>query len=184
MKIKAAILAFAVILCLTACGGKGVVIDENEVIEGNGTSSLTKGEAVYSCSGDDIYKDGEKLVTVEGIKDEKLFALGDFLYVNTSDGSKQITLDGQKVKTFGAGDILITKGRWIYYMSDKSRVRGMSLYKVDMKNGKELLMYEGETKSFSEENGVFTFVTEDGKIYTNGVNDDSAVEATEDTSEG
>ncbi len=46
------------------------------------------------------------------------------------------------------------------------------------------MMYEGETKSFSEENGVFTFVTEDGKIYTNGVNDDSAVEATEDTSEG
>lgn len=181
---KTKLLVLLVLMCCLAGCGKGVNIDENEVIDGNGTGSLTKGGVVYSCEGDNIYKNGELLVTVEGIKDGKLFALGEYLYVNTKDdGSKQIRLDGSKVRTFGAGDILTLKGRWIYYMSDKSRVRGMSLYKVDMKNGKELLMYEGETKSFEENDGIFTFVTEDGRIYENALNDDTAIDVTNEKTE-
>lgn len=170
MRLIAAALA---ILCLAGCG-KGVALNEDEIIEGNGSASLVKEGSSYSYEDGTIKKDGEILTTVENAKDGKLFALGEYLYANTADGAVQIRISDAKTKKFGAGEILAAKGRWIYYKSDKSRVRGMSLYKIDMKEGREVLLFEGDARLSGEEDNVFTFVTDDGVIYTNELNSDEA----------
>ena len=169
-----AILPLIVIaLCFSGCG-KGVVLDENEVIEGNGSAKVTKAGVIYSYEKGCVKKDGADFAEVQNAKDDKLFALGEYLYANTEDGAVQIRISDAKTKKFGAGDILAAKGRWIYYKSDKSQVRGMSLYKIDMKEGREVLLFEGDPTFEGEENDVLKFVTRDGTVYTNELNSDEA----------
>lgn len=167
----------AAILCLAAC--RGVVLDENETITGNGTAEIVKENVTYTYKSGVIYKDGELLASLENASDESLFALGEYLYANTSDGAMQIRIANGKVKKFGSGLILAAKGRWIYYKSDLSKVRGMSLYKIDMLEGREVLLFEGDPIKAEEDGDTFTFITEDGKVYTNEIDSDAAEEATE-----
>lgn len=169
------------LLCaaLILAGCRGVVLDENEVIPGNGTSEVTKAGVTFLYSGGVILKDGEMLAELEGPADEKLFALGEYLYANTAEGAMQIRISDGRVKKFGSGEILAAKGRWIYYQSDLSKVRGMSLYKIDMIEGRELLLFEGNTVEVSEKDDIFTFTTDEGKVYTNELNSDEAATAME-----
>jgi hypothetical protein len=176
-KISSLFLALIIAFSLSAC--RGVVLDENEVIDGNGTDTLEKAGAIFTYDNGEIKKDGEVLATIEGAEDDSLFALGEYLYVNASEGVMQIRISDGKVKKFGSGVILASKGRWIYYKSDLSKVRGMSLYKIDMMEGREVLLFEGDPISVEENSDVFTFKTSDGKTYTNELNSDEAEEATQ-----
>ena len=95
---KIIIIALALILSailLSGCG-KGVQLDENEVIEGNGSERLVKEGTVYSYENGTIEKDGAEFAKIETAKDDKLFALGEYLYANTSDGAVQIRISDAK----------------------------------------------------------------------------------------
>lgn len=173
-KLKAVLLLLAALICLAGCGG--VVLDENEITEGNGTDSLVKEGAVFTYKDGVIYKEKEVLASLEGASDESLFALGEYLYANTEEGVMQIRISDGKVKKFGSGVILAAKGRWIYYKSDLSKARGMSLYKIDMLEGREVLLFEGGPTGVENEGDNFTFTTADGKVYTNALNSDEAEE--------
>ena len=176
LKIIKVISLFLCVLLLTACG-EGVVLDENEIIEGNGTAELIKEGVPYKYESGVITKNGETIAELTSPKDDKLFALGQYLYANTEDGAMQIRISDGKVKKFGAGDIVAAKGKWIYYKSDKSKVRGMSLYKIDMKEGREVLLFEGNVVDVMEEDDVFAFVTDDKRIFSNVLSEDAAEEA-------
>lgn len=173
-KITALILCVVLSIGVASCG-KGVNLDENEVIAGNGTDKVEKNGVIYTLSNGSIFADGVNICTISST-DNKLFALGEYLYVNTSDGAKQISVSDGKIKKFGTGDILAAKGRWIYYKSDNSKVRGMSLYKVDMIEGRQVLLFEDDVVSTQEiEDGVFLFISPDKTEYVNHVNDDAAL---------
>ncbi len=173
-KLKTVILLLAALICLAGCGG--VVLDENEITEGNGTDSLVKAGAAFTYKDGVIYKENEVLASLEGASDDSLFALGEYLYANTEEGVKQIRISDGKVKKFGAGVILAAKGRWIYYKSDLSKARGMSLYKIDMIEGREVLLFEGDPTEAQNDGDSFTFITSDGKVYTNALDSDEAAE--------
>ncbi len=163
------------LLFAAGCGCEGVVLDENEVIENNGTSKVIRGDVTYTSEGEKVYKNGELLAQVEGAKDDKVFALGEYLYKNTNEGAMQISIEKGKVKKFGSGEILSAKGRWIYYKSDDNKAKVMSMYKVDMIEGRLVFLFEGDTVSVEEtEDNVLLLTTKDGKKYTNGLNSDEA----------
>lgn len=176
-KIKSLFILLAALIALSAC--RGVVLDENEVITGNGTDTVIRENATYTYEGGVIKKDGEALASLSEPSDEALFALGEYLYANTAEGTMQIRISDGRVKKFGSGVILAAKGRWIYYKSDLSQARGMSLYKIDMMEGRELLLFEGNPTEVKEDGDTFIFTTEDGKVYTNELNQDEAQEATD-----
>lgn len=176
MKLKILALVLCLSFILSGCGcGNGVILDENEDIVGNGTWQVTKGGSVYTIMNNTISKDDTVLYEIDNIKNYALFALGEYLYVNTTEGAYQLRLDGSKMSKFGAGEILAAKGRWIYYQSDKSQVRGMSMYKIDMKEGREVLLYEATTISAEQiEPDLFMFTTPEGVRYVNELNSDEA----------
>ncbi len=176
MKRKISALLLCIVFLLSGCGcAKGVILDESETIVGNGTWQVTKGDSVYTIMNNNIMKDDVVLYQIDNIKTYTLFALGEYLYVNTTEGAMQLKLDGSKISKFGAGEILAAKGRWIYYQSDKSQVRGMSMYKIDMKEGREVLLYEATTVSAEQiEPDLFMFTTPEGVRYVNELNSDEA----------
>ncbi len=166
-----------ILLLLSGCANN--VIDENEVIDGNGTDTIVKNGVTYTIENGEIFSDGVPLASLENSTSDTLFAMGNYLYANTEDGAMQISLKNGKVKKFGSGEIIAAKGIWIYYTSDKSEPRGMSLYKIDMTGGKQYTLIQGETvTSVSEDGDTFTFTTESGKTYQNTLSSDTATEKT------
>ena len=165
-----------VVLCLAGCGCSGVVLDENEVIEGNGTNTVVKQGITYTIEGTSIKADGEELYTIEGVKEEKLFALGEYLYVNTNNGVVQAKLDGSKQKQIWSGDVKAAKGRWIYYQSIDNKQKTMTLYKIDMIEGKQLMLFADTMTEVKEiENNVFYFKGESGNEYINELDNDDGM---------
>lgn len=169
----------AVMVCvfiLTGC--KGVVLDENEDIVGNGTWQVTKGGSVYTVYDNIISKDNDVLYEIDDMKAYdgayKLFALGEYLYVNTEKGAMQLALDGKTKKKFGNGEIIAAKGRWIYYQSDDNKVGSMIVYKIDMKEGRQLNVFQDTIEEVREiESNVFYFRGISGNEYVNELNDDN-----------
>ncbi len=172
-KILCFILAVCALLSLAGCSG-GVVLDENEVIENNGTSSVTKGGSVYQNDGGCITKDGEELAVLENVTDDRLFALGEYLYVNTEEGAMQIAVATSKVRKFGNGEIIGAFGRWVYYQSEDNKVGNMIVYKIDMKEGRQLNIFQDTIIEVKEiEDDVIYFKGISGNEYINEVNDDN-----------
>lgn len=161
------------VLCLAGCGCQGVLLDENEVIEGNGTACVIKQGVTYTLEGTSIKADGKELYNIENVKEDKLFALGEYLYVNTKDGVVQLKLDGSKKKQIWSGDIKAAKGRWIYYQSNDNKQKTMTVYKIDMKEGRQLMLFADTMTEVKEiENDVFYFKGESGNEYINELNND------------
>lgn len=174
-KFSAIFLTVLMCVLFVACG-KGVSLDENEAITGNGTTSVTKAGTTYTLTGGKVTAGDTVLYEFDNLINEKLFALGDYLYVNTTDGAMQLSINGGKKHKFGTGEILAAKGRWIYYKSDNSKVRGMSLYKVDMIEGRQILLFEDDIITTEEiKDGTFLFVSPEGTRYVNDINDDAAL---------
>lgn len=187
-KLIALVIVCIMCLMVTSCGSGGVILDENEVISGNGTDKVEKAGVTYVLENGKVKKDGTVLYEFDNLINEKLFALGEYLYVNTIDGAMQLGINKDKITKFGTGEIWAAKGKWVYYTSDNSQVRGMSLYKVDMTEGRIVLLYEDDVVSCEEiENGVFLFTSSEGTEYVNEVNSDEAFYyeewATEDVTE-
>ncbi len=169
---KFLLLLLAVVLLISGC--EGVQIDENEIITGNGTEKIVKGTDVYTVEGNEVTKNSETLYEFDNIKENKLFALGEYLYLNTEKGAMQLTLDGKKAKKFGSGEVVATGGRWIYYQSSDNKVGNMILYKIDMTDGRQLNLFQDtivEVKLI--EDGVFYFKGESGNEYINELNNDN-----------
>lgn len=173
-KIFLAVMVFVFILA----GCRGVVLDENEEIVGNGTWQVTKGGSVYTVYDNTISKDNVVLYEIDDMKtydgSYKLFALGEYLYVNTEKGAMQLTADGKTKKKFGSGEIIAAKGRWIYYQSDDNKVKSMIVYKIDMKEGRQLNVFQDTIEEVMEiDNNVFYFKGISGNEYINELNDDN-----------
>lgn len=165
-------LVLIAVLCISGCGG-GVVLDENEVIEGNGTNTLTKAGVTYTNDGTTVTKDGEALYTFENMTSDRLFALGEYLYVNTQNGAMQLKLDGTKSKRFGSGEIIGAMGRWIYYQSSDNKVGSMIVYKIDMKEGRQLNLFQDTIEEVKVIDGdVFYFKGVSGNEYVNPLDED------------
>lgn len=166
----------AVALFLTGCGCRGVVLDENEVIEGNGTKTVVKNGVTYEIADGEVKRDGEKIYKVENVKEDRLFALGEYLYVNAEDGVWQMREDGTKMKKTWSGEVCAAKGRWIYYQSDNNKQETMTLYKIDMKEGRQLLLFADKMTEVKEiENDVFYFKGESGNEYINALESDEGM---------
>lgn len=165
----------ALCLCL-AFAGCGVKLDENEAIVGNGTWQVTKGDSVYTIMDNTVLKDGGLLYEINNIKEYVLFALGEYLYVNTTDGAMQLYIDGSKMKKFGSGEIIAAGGKWLYYQSDDNKVGNMIVYKIDMVEGRQLNLFQ-DTITYVEqiEPGVFYFKGTSGNEYVNAVNSDKGM---------
>lgn len=168
------IMAFVLVLCICAAlGACGVKLDENEAIVGNGTWQVTKGDSVYAIMDNVITKDNIVLYEIDNIKTYTLFALGEYLYVNTTDGAMQLTLDGSKMKRFGSGEIIAAKGRWIYYQTEDNKVGNMIVYKIDMIDGRQLNLFQDKIVEVEMlDTDVFYFKGESGNEYVNPLNDD------------
>lgn len=172
-RLMAVLLALTFLMGLAACGG-GVKLDENEAIVGNGTWQLTKGDSVYTIMDNVVTKDNAVLYEINNIKDYKLFALGEYLYVNTTEVAMQLKLDGSKIKKFGSGEIIAAKGKWIYYQSEDNKVGNMIVYKIDMITGRQLNIFQDTITAVEEiEPGVFYFAGESGNEYINELNNDN-----------
>lgn len=172
-KLASIILLFALCLSLSGCG-EGVRIDENESIAGNGTWQITKGESVYTIEDNTVSCDGETLYEIDNIKSNNLYALGEYLYVNTTDGAMQLRLDGSKIKKFGNGEVIATGGRYIYYQSSDNKVGNMIVYKIDMIDGSQRNLFQDTITSVELiEDGVFLFEGESGNQYVNELSDEN-----------
>ena len=187
-KLIALVIVCLMCLVIASCGSGGVILDENEVISGNGTDKVEKAGITYVLENGKVKQGETVLYEFDNLINEKLFALGEYLYVNTIDGAMQLGINKDKITKFGTGEIWATKGKWVYYTSDNSQVRDMCLYKVDMTEGRIVLLYEDDVVSCEEiENGVFLFTSSEGTEYVNEVNDDEAFYyeewATEDVTE-
>ncbi|MGM9552106.1 MAG: hypothetical protein ACI3XA_07615 [Clostridia bacterium] len=170
-KFISVILMMCLCLSFASCG---VNLDENEEIIGNGTWQVTKGGSVYTIENNYVTRDNEIICEFDNIKNYNLFALGEYLYVNTTDGAMQITLDGKKIHKFGNGEIIGAKGRWIYYQSEDNKVGNMITYKIDMVEGRQLNLFQDTIVEVEQiENDVFYFKGESGNEYINELNDDN-----------
>lgn len=175
-KVFAIILALTMCFSLAACGCRGVVLDENEVIEANGTEKVIKQGVTYTIDGNKVFADGKELYTIEGVKEQKLFLLGEYLYVNTSKGVVQAKLDGSAQKQIWSGDVKAAKGRWIYYQSIDNKQKTMTLYKIDMIEGRQLMLFADTMTQVKEiENNVFYFKGTSGNEYINELNNDDGM---------
>lgn len=172
-KITAIILALVLALSLAGCGG-GVKLDENEAIVGNGTWQITKGDSVYTIMDNVVQKDGNVLYEIDNIKTYTLFALGEYLYVNTTDGAMQLRTDGSKMKKFGSGEIIAAGGRYIYYQSSDNKVGSMIVYKIDMVDGSQRNLFQDTITSVELiDHGVFLFTGESGNQYVSELDDEN-----------
>ena len=172
-KITAIILSLIMCLALAACG-EGVKLDENEVIVGNGTWQITKGDSVYTIMDNIVTKDEDVLYEIDNIKTYNLYALGEYLYVNTTDGAMQLKLDGSKMKKFGSGEIIAAGGRYLYYQSSDNKVGNMIVYKIDMIDGSQRNLFQDTIVSVELiDHGVYLFTGESGNQYVNEINDDN-----------
>lgn len=185
-------LLFAVLMLFTGCGCQGVILDENESVVGNGTARVEKNGEIYEISNGEITKDGEALYSVENVKRDELFALGEYLYVNTDDGVVQMKTDGTMKKKTWSGEVKAAKGRWIYYQSENNKQETMTLYKIDMIEGGQLMLFaDAMTEVYEIENNVFYFKGESGNEYINELSSDDGMfyadwmseEATEEETE-
>lgn len=172
------ITAFILILCL--CGalcacGQGVVLDENEVIIGNGTGEVVKNNDTYTIDGEWIVADGRGGLCVIGSStDGKIFALGEYLYVNTPEGAMQVSIKTGKKKKFGNGEIIGAGGRYLYYQSSDNKVGSMIVYKIDMIDGRQRNLFQDTIVAVEMiEQNVFLFTGESGNQYVNEINDDN-----------
>lgn len=168
-------ISVVLVLCLCLCmGACGVTLDEAEKIDGNGTDTVVKGGVTYTNDAEKICADGTVLYTIGDLTDSRLFALGEYLYVNTGGGAMQLALDGSKMKKFGSGEIIAAKGRWIYYQSADNKVGNMIMYKIDMIEGRYLNVFQDTIVEIKEiEEDVFYFKGLSGNEYINPLNDDN-----------
>ncbi len=172
-KLTAIVLAFALCLALAGCG-EGVKLDKDEVIVGNGTWQITKGGSVYTIMDNVVTKDEETLYEIDNIKTYNLYALGEYLYVNTTDGAMQLRLDGSKMKKFGNGEVIAAGGEWLYYQTEDNKVGNMIVYKINMRDGKQLNLFQDTITSVELiDHGVFLFKGESGNEYVNELEDDN-----------
>lgn len=172
-KITAIILSLIMCLALAACG-EGVKLDENEVIVGNGTWQITKGDSVYTIMDNIVTKDEAILYEIDNIKTYNLYALGEYLYVNTTDGAMQLKLDGSKMKKFGSGEIIAAGGRYLYYQSQDNKVGNMIVYKIDMIDGSQRNLFQDTIVSVELiDQGVYLFTGESGNQYVNELDDEN-----------
>lgn len=171
---KKTVIALMLALVLLAGCGEGVVIDENEVIIGNGTGEVIKNNDTYTIDGEWIVADSKGgLCTIGSSTDGKIFALGDYLYVNTPEGALQVSIKTGNRKKFGNGSILMTKGRWIYYQSEDNKVGSMIVYKIDMTDGRQLNLFQDTIVEVKEiEDRVFYFAGKSGNEYINELDSD------------
>lgn len=174
-KVTALILALVLCLGFAGCGG-GVKLDENEVIVGNGTWQLTKGDSVYTVMGNTVTKDDAVLYEINNIKTYSLYALGEYLYVNTLDGAMQLKLDGSKMKKFGSGEIIGAGGKYLYYQSSDNKVKSMIVYKINMVDGSQIQLFQDTIVSVELiDNGVYLFTGESGNEYVNELDSDEGM---------
>lgn len=172
-RILALILALAVCFSLAGCGG-GVKLDENEVIVGNGTWQITKGDSVYTIMDNNVKKDDTVLYEINNIKTYNLYALGEYLYVNTTDGAMQLALDGSKMKKFGSGEVIAAGGKYLYYQSSDNKVKSMIVYKINMVDGSQIQLFQDTITTVELiDHGVFLFTGESGNEYVNEVDSEN-----------
>ncbi len=172
-KVTALILALALCISLPGCGVK---LDETEVIVGNGTWQLTKGDSVYTVMGNTVTKDDAVLYEINNIKTYNLYALGEYLYVNTLDGAMQLRLDGSKMKKFGSGEIIAAGGKYLYYQSSDNKVKSMIVYKINMVDGSQIQLFQDTITSVEMiDNGVYLFTGESGNEYVNELGSDEGM---------
>ena len=172
MKKRIIALMMLVVLCLAGCG-EGVKLDENEVIVGNGTWQVTREDDVYMIMDNNVLKNEETLCVIDNIKEYKIFLLGEYLYVNTTEGAKQIEIESGKMKKFGSGDIVAARGRWIYYQSEDNKQKTMTLYKIDMKEGRQLMLFADTIVEVElMEGDAFYFKGISGNEYVNELSED------------
>lgn len=173
-KNTAIILALALCLALCACG-QGVVLDENEVIIGNGTGEVVKNNDTYTLEGEWIIADGKGGLCVIGTStDGKIFALGEYLYVNTPEGAVQVSIKTGKKKKFGNGEVIGAGGRYLYYQSSDNKVGSMIVYKIDMVDGSQRNLFQDTIVSVELiDNGVYLFTGESGNRYVNELDDEN-----------
>lgn len=173
---KIVLLSLCAVMMLSGCGCQGVVMDENEVVLNNGTQSVTKNDVEYAIADGEISADGKVLYEIENVVEDKIFALGEYLYVNTETGVVQMKIDGTMKKQTWSGKVMAAKGRWIYYQSDNNKQKTMTLYKIDMKEGAQLLLFADTMVEVKEiENDVFYFRGESGNEYINELNSDEGM---------
>ncbi|MBR5535734.1 MAG: hypothetical protein IKU60_03710 [Clostridia bacterium] len=172
---KTAALLMIFILCLSLTGcGEGVKIDPDEVIVGNGTWQITKGESVYTIIDNIVTKDEEVLYEIDNIKSYNLYALGEYLYVNTQEGAMQLKLDGSRMKKFGNGEVVAAGGKCLYYQSEDNKVGNMIVYKIDMTDGRQLNLFQDTITSVELiDHGVLLFNGVSGNQYVNEFDDDN-----------
>ena len=174
-KVLALILALAVCFGHVGCGN-GVKLDENEVIVGNGTWQITKDGSVYTIMDNNVKKDDAVLYEINNIKTYNLYALGEYLYVNTLDGAMQLKLDGSKKSKFGSGDIIAAGGKYLYYQSSDNKVKSMIVYKINMVDGSQIQLFQDTIVSVELiDHGVFLFTGESGNEYVNELGSDEGM---------
>ena len=172
-KLSAIMLVLCLCIGMAACAD-GVQLDENEVILGNGTDLVTKGGSIYKIADDAVSKDDALLYEIDNLTNNKLFALGEYLYVNTTDGAMQLKLDGSKMKKFGSGEIIAAGGRFLYYQSSDNNVGNMIVYKIDMIDGGYRNLFQDTITNVEIiEEGVFLFDGVSGNQYVNELSDDN-----------
>lgn len=172
-KITAIILSLIMCISLAGCT-EGVVLDENEVIVGNGTWQVTKGDYIYMIVDNVVTRDEKVIYEIDNIKNYNLYALGEYLYVNTTDGVMQLKIDGSKMKKFGSGEVIAAGGRYLYYQSSDNKVKSMIVYKIDMIDGSQIQLFQDTITSVELiDHGVFLFNGESGNQYVNEVDDEN-----------
>ncbi len=171
-KFVSVILVLCLCIALSACG-QGVVLDENEVVVGNGTGTVVKNNYTYTIDGESIVVDGNGELCVIGTStDGKIFGLGEYLYVNTPEGAMQISIENGKKRKFGNGEIIAAKGKYIYYQSEDNKVGNMIVYKINMVDGSQRNLFQDTITEVKEiENNVFYFKGLSGNEYVNPLND-------------
>lgn len=171
-KLISILLSVIICVALSACG-QGVVLDENEVIIGNGTGTVIKNNDTYTIDGEWIIVDEiGGLCTIGSSTDGKIFALGEYLYVNTPEGAMQISIKTGNKKKFGNGEVIGAGGKFIYYQSKDNKVGSMIVYKINMVDGSQRNLFQDTIIEVKEiEKGVFYFRGESGNEYVNPLND-------------
>lgn len=172
---KTVLILMLAVMCLCGCG-RGVVLDENEKIDGNGTSEVVKQGEKYTNDGTTVYKNGEAFCEPKEMKDNRLFALGEYLYVNTHKGAMQIDIKSAKIRKFGNGEIVAAGGKFIYYQSSDNKVGNMILYKINMTDGAQLQLFQDtivDVKILGDD--VFWFKGESGNEYVNALDSDEGM---------
>ncbi|MDO4563251.1 MAG: hypothetical protein Q4C12_05390 [Clostridia bacterium] len=165
---KKLLIVLCALLCMTSCGPK---IDKNAVIEGNGGALVIREGVSYELMGEAVFE-GERLVANISSSDGRLFILGEYAYVNTVDGAKQIRLSDGRISDFGRGEIVAAMGENLYY-------KIVELFWVNMRTGKQGSLINSDAAflgSYGRELYFWSFAEDETAYYATTCDITSATE--------